>query len=599
MQTLIGVLFSTMVASWRQRMGRKRRGCRRMSLGCASLLLLLLLAACGLLFWIMVLQPQTAAAASLPPSNSLAVTLLVDNSNSMFELGGQGSDPELLRLDAARLFISYLGVDNPQADHTCSVIFFGSEAQVVVPMTRLADDQRRQDMYQLIQNPPRMGWTDHAAALALAQSQPPAEGIGRQSAYILLTDGKPDWSNEATEAEKHAYAARLRQVSQQLAQSETPLFIILLANEATDADPDIARIWQPLWQDMAATTAPGQFYEARQAEDLISIYHDIVVLLTGGQSAPPFIQEMVPEDGLNETIMVEENLARLTLVISKSEVDQVVAIRQPDGKLLTRVAPNVRFAGGGDDVREEIWVIDAPVAGSWALTINGPGRVTVWQDAWPVAPTPTPLATFTATLVQTPTAQPSTTMTPTIPVRPTQIATIQAVAAVEIVKTALPQPSPKVVDEPAPWGWWGGGTLLVMATAVWAARRHSQRQRVIVTGTLRHLAGPGFVSGLHTLDLDSWQRPALQIGSHAADVTLADADVSFTLAAQAASGGELTLVIRGEAGVRLNDLPLINEQPLQDADVITVGHTRLRYENLRLRQARQRQIQPPVSWDDI
>ncbi|MCA9936946.1 MAG: VWA domain-containing protein [Anaerolineales bacterium] len=288
MQNVIGGLFSAIVTNWHKRIGRKRRGCRRLSLGCASLLLLLALVACGLLFWVMVFQPQTAAAAYLTPDNLLAVTLLIDNSHSMFELGGQGSDPQLLRLDAARLFISYLGVDNPQADHACSVIFFGSEAQVVVPMTRLADDQRRQDIYHLIQNPPRMGWTDHVAALALAQSQPLAEPIGRQPAFILLTDGKPDWSNEATEAEKQAYAARLRQVSQQLTQSETPLFIILLANDATDADPDIARIWQPLWQEMAAATAPGQFYEARQADDLVSIYHDIVVILTGGRLAPPY-----------------------------------------------------------------------------------------------------------------------------------------------------------------------------------------------------------------------------------------------------------------------------------------------------------------------
>ena len=139
------------------------KGCRQWSLGCLLIVLLFVGLLCGLLTFL--LKPRSVSAAGEEP---LAVWLLIDNSNSMYEKDGVGSDPDLLRLDAARLFLSYLGVDEQDLVHQAGVIFFGTGAETVVPLTPLTDDENRAALFSQISDPPRMGWTDHLVALQLA-----------------------------------------------------------------------------------------------------------------------------------------------------------------------------------------------------------------------------------------------------------------------------------------------------------------------------------------------------------------------------------------------------------------------------------------------
>ena len=222
-------------------------------------------------------------------------------------------------------------MDDSRFTHECGVIFFGTEAELIVPLARLNDDQRRQEILALIQSPPRMGWTDQVNALKAAMDQ--LDNASEQPALVLLTDGKPEWSSQPTLQEQKAYIQELKRIGKELADAEVPISIILLANEATDSDPDIANIWQPLWEEMANATLPGRFYIARQAEDLVDIYHDIVVALTGSRTAGPIIQATVGAGGLRETIPVEANLSRLTLVESQQEQHQPQRHRLRAGRL--------------------------------------------------------------------------------------------------------------------------------------------------------------------------------------------------------------------------------------------------------------------------
>ena len=73
----------------------------------------------------------------------LDVLLLIDHSDSMWEKGGVGSDPHLLRLEAAGLFVSYLGLDVCRADHRLGIIYFGTESRLVAPLTPLTDTARQ------------------------------------------------------------------------------------------------------------------------------------------------------------------------------------------------------------------------------------------------------------------------------------------------------------------------------------------------------------------------------------------------------------------------------------------------------------------------
>ena len=87
---------------------RSTRGC---CLAIFALALLLLLGACVALGW--GVAKWTEAAEEL----GLDVMLVIDQSGSLWELGGVGTDPELLRMEGARLFAAYLGVDGAAANY--------------------------------------------------------------------------------------------------------------------------------------------------------------------------------------------------------------------------------------------------------------------------------------------------------------------------------------------------------------------------------------------------------------------------------------------------------------------------------------------------
>lgn len=726
------------VVSW-------RRACLWRSLGCLAVVWLLLLGLCGLLFW------GVRRAAAQYASQPLSVMLLVDNSHSMFEKDGLGSDPELLRLDAARLFISYLGVDDGRITHEAGILFFGTDAELVVPLTRLDSQQRREEIFDLLQEPPRMGWTDQVQALNLGMRE--LEGSKGHRAVVLLTDGKPEWRSQPTLAEQHAYRETLLALGEQLAEADIPLFIILLANDVTDADPDIAAIWQPVWEAMTEATAPGRFYVAREAGDLVGIYHDVVLALTGGQTAGPVVRATVPTDGLRETVYVEPNLERVTFVISKSTPDIAVEIHLPNGDMLQKGMPGVRHAGRTAG-REEVWVVDYPISGRWRVSADGVGQVTVWKDYRPAAvPTETPTLPPAAPATPRPTSTPIPTATPSprlslagFPethiegeplvvavdlenwpqadgkvllsvVSPTKETTSQQLfddgrvgdvhagdgryggqftprekgnylvtvalqrdgvqlaqlqtrltvqgrpalrfalsdkrprvnhnltitadwdagssplvverawasltypsgmsntvqlggqtgslltgetplieeGAVEIVvhvqaHTADGRPvlleshTPVTVRAPLPLGLLLGVMSVCVCAASLLAYPRWARSRPRLSGVLRIQDGPRFEGGVVTVDLDALSRTAVTLGGASADLKIRQTHVEARLQAAKAETGQDSVTLSGPETILLNARPLTEAQELFDRDIIQLGETRLRYENLLRRR---------------
>lgn len=67
-----------------------RRGCRRV-LSCFTLLIVIWLLLAGLCLSVLLIRPVSAADAASQP---LQVWLLIDNSNSMYDRDGLGSDPD-------------------------------------------------------------------------------------------------------------------------------------------------------------------------------------------------------------------------------------------------------------------------------------------------------------------------------------------------------------------------------------------------------------------------------------------------------------------------------------------------------------------------
>ena len=178
---------------------RRRRGCRRRALGCLGFLALLAALAFLLLFGLI---HWARAQAAVPAVEQLAVQLVIDNSNSMFDKGGVGADPDLLRMAAARLFIEYLGIEDGRFQPACGIVFFGSTADQVAPLMPLDDATRRRALVERPADPARMGWTDQDGALEGAR-QGLAGADGRKT-IVILTDGKPEWNDRPTPDERAA-----------------------------------------------------------------------------------------------------------------------------------------------------------------------------------------------------------------------------------------------------------------------------------------------------------------------------------------------------------------------------------------------------------
>ena len=488
----------------------------------------------------------------------------------MFEKNGVGADPDLLRLDAARLFIAYLGVDDRTLVHRVGVIFFGSRPEIIAPLTPLVNDQQRQELVARLQNPARLGWTDHLAALTQAQTE---LARAARPAIILLTDGKPEWDDAPDPAQQAAYIAQLRAKSGELAQANTPLFIILLANQATDADPEIAQIWQPLWQEMSAAARPGRFFIARRPEDLPGIYHDIAAALTGRQTTGAILDETISTAGQIQTIQVSPGLAQISLIINKSSPEQTITITTPDGRILTPAPPRVRRAGQPGQSREEVWVIEQPRPGAWQIHVDAPGPVTIWQDYIP-APPPPP----TNTAAPAPTFTPPPTAVTAAPPQPTNTPRLLPPAnppARPDVPAKPPAPEPKPV-----WPLYSLFLLPLLAGLGLFIRRR-QSQKPTVNGVIRRLD----VAAPRQYDLASRRQTSVTLGRPPADIPLPGAAARITIRPGAPLGDAREMLVSGSGDWRLNGRNVPQPAPLHDTDVIDLAGVKLRYENLPLRRA--------------
>lgn len=552
---------------------RAGRRLGRLIFGCL-LLIFLLAAGCGLLAAIMI--ERAGAAPSLPTDAPLCAYVLLDESVSNSSLGGIGSDPSSLRHEATRLLVSYLGIDAAQvaslASHRVALVHFGTTAQLTMPLTTLDTAGRVALLAQLAPSEP-LGWTDHLAALTLAFNDATAHAVDCVPVIILFTDGKSDWDNAAA-VDHDAYLAALRAQGRRLARLGGRLFIVLLANEATDADPEIAAVWKPLWQELAAVSDGGRFYEVRRPEDLTAVYHEIVADLTGHLVAPPVIDVTAAATPVRHTIPVEPGLAGLTLVIARSDPATVAQVFLPDGRRLDASSAGVRHAGGDGATVEEVWQIANPPPGLWAVLLHGQGRVLVWKDVRLASPTATA------------TAIPATPSPTPVPATATPVATASLPLAPERPPaTPLPLPTltPMVVSgdgRPSAGRWlW---LLLPSAVAGGVVLRLRHRPP-IVSGALRVL-GAGQEEWI---DLEALNRPRLTIGSAPADVVL-PIETRFTLAPRRA-GRAVEIVLRADNDALrplfVNGRPPAPDQPLRDMDLIRCGDLRLRYENLALRPA--------------
>lgn len=550
----------------------------RRSCGCCLFIVLgFLLLVAGLTFLIV----RAASAESRPPAYD--VVLVSDQSTSMWDCDGIGTDPELLRVDATRLFINTLGADS-SARYRLALLHFGGAVAQVAPLTDLADAAARQTLLAAASHPKPLRWTDHLLALrAAGQLLHDAGQSSSQRLIVLLTDGEPAPNptmhpggyNEA------GYVAALQAAAAELAQTDTTLAVVLLSDTRTSCGRRAAADWAGRWTALAEMTPGGAMYHAGQADDLLPIYHAIVRQLLGsvGSAAPAAAAILTPGTPLVVDVPVVEPLASLILTIWKHNPATTVEVRDPAGQALALGQADVTVIGQGPAGREEVWRVAQPSQGTWQVILAGQGRVSVWQDRLPL-PAPTPSATPTASVTPAPTRTATRTRTPTASAtqRPTAASTVLPSRTPGMISAAvggMPSGQDGEAGRPAWLLWAGSGVTLGLAALGLIVLR---RQGPYLTGQLAPVATPAGSALALPRDLGHERRRQVILGRRG-EQTWRLEGWSGAVRLTAESCRSVTISpLDGEA--TLDGQPLRHATPLADGAVIGCGEYRIRYENL-------------------
>lgn len=414
---------------------QRLRGC---CLAIVLIALLFILATCVGVGW--GIGRVTAAS----DNGGLDVILIIDQSNSLWELGGIGSDPQMLRMEGAHLFATYLGVDSQDRNYRLGLIFFGTHPMLLVPLTSLTDAAERQVLLStLSQQPEPMGWTDINAALSLAYQElfeSERADPTHATAIVIFTDGRPQTEEQDSPTAEDAYLSDLRSWITRFTNRSTAVFTVLLGNTATDADPQIRDIYRPLWMSLAGSGTGVRFYDARSSQDLAAIYHDVVVQLHQSRSQGAILNQMV-EGATQIRVEIPTGWRWANFVIHKSDPTLKVSILRPDGSLLQVGDPDLQYAGERGQTSHEVWSVDRPPGGEWMVQTQGQGMVTIWLDYQLLPATPTPLPTASPTPTQI--SSPVSTWTPTYTTTPSPSPTWAS------TPTGTPQPTPTWTPMPS------------------------------------------------------------------------------------------------------------------------------------------------------
>ena len=543
---------------------------------------------------------QTGAGQALPADPLFDIVLVSDQSVSMWDCDGVGSDPELLRVDAVHLFINYLGADSSSQRFRLGLIHFGGKVQVMAPLTSMSADAMRSQLAEVAANPAPIPWTDPLQALQAARTMLRETGQpDSRRVIVLMTDGEPAWPDDAA-VDAAGYKTALHGLAQALAQEATALYVVQLTNPNTTCNQRMITEWMSVWEAIVATAGAGAIQTATSAADLLPIYHtivrDLMVRETGNQAqSRPLVeaQPLVEREPYTVTVVVDAPLTSMTLVVLKQAADTHVAVWGPLGEVARTSTPGVAVTGSGG--KQEVWRVVAPALGVWQVVLLGRGEVTVWQDRVIPLPTPTPLPlpTNTATLTPTPappTATPTATSTPT-PVPPTSTATATNTAT----NTATPlPPTPTATATPAPppvapvrsqtpwWRYLAGSVLLLSLTAAGGALAR-RLQTTPLRGELTPLRTPSAaqIGGEMTpIDLSSRRLRRLALGVKGkGQWRLPGWNGSAVL--ESAGGGQTRLTPEDKNGaILINGAPVFRPVILHDGDLLTFGEYQFRYDNL-------------------
>lgn len=266
---------------------------------------------------------------------AIDVVLVLDSSGSMKQ-----TDPQRLRVEAGRLFISLL-----KAGDRVSVVSFSDQGYPVSGLTGVETAVGRKQLFESLDKISSRGiHTNLYAALGTAyeilrkQSEP-----SRRRAVILLSDGKMDVGDDKRDV---ALGAELRDVLLPLYSSEQIALHTIAFSEQADMN---------LLGDLARQGG-GMFQLARRDRDLPEVF----AALFENSEQP----DMLPLIG--GEFMVDESLNEVT----------ILAMKESEGAVITLVSPDGRQHTGPAHAEDMVWqsstnfdliTMPQPQAGMWRI----------------------------------------------------------------------------------------------------------------------------------------------------------------------------------------------------------------------------------------
>lgn len=336
-----------------------------------------------LAFCVSVINVQTQSSIG----DGIDLIILIDQSGSMTtgdETVGP-TDPEGLRLDAARYLIEYMAFDsstvNPNRVNRVTVVGFAGWAEVLVYPTTLDSQNNVKLAQDQIRTQSLGGGTNFLAGLKLIREEifPPATDIElqndqRRRIIVIVTDGSPFYTEaEDLEYTNQQYFGEIEEYYlQEFGRQEYPLYIVGI-DQFNIYWQDVA----PFWNEIATPDALElRAFRATNSEEVAT---KVITFLC------PFLGQT----GTNRDCRIVElgdhfvppyaHIVRFSFF--KNQQDSEIELARPPSQGGTAVSPNdtdVLFTP--HDIRTESYEITFPEPGCWTTTKRGQGRVDVSID---------------------------------------------------------------------------------------------------------------------------------------------------------------------------------------------------------------------------
>lgn len=295
----------------------------------------------GLMATALTTLPTSPTVAQGPEGISLA--LIIDNSGSM-----ANTDPGNLRFAAASQLIDLL-----QSGDEITVITFADQSTVLIPLTKVTDDGSKTLIKEGLTPAAPSGNTNMGPGLqdGLAQLE---QGSNTIRFAIFLTDGQlnpPGWNSFSPE-EQDAERNSVLELASRFAEAESTLFTVSLA---TTAEPEFLQT--------LAGNGGGLYREAPEAGRLTLVFQEIFAVEKLDEFEVLFDDCLAPGEQRVVSFSVHQFLDTLSLFVTYADDPRpAVTVVRPDG------APQAPADG---DSRYDAFNIDAPMAGTWTVTVVG------------------------------------------------------------------------------------------------------------------------------------------------------------------------------------------------------------------------------------